>query len=86
MHAATIINIPNRLWDAIFVVTPYWVTLDGTTVTGPSSTININKMVSVPNQEQVETNFRVLMTSDVHYATAIENDVKKKKNIGMVLI
>lgn len=86
MHAATIINIPNRLWDAIFVVTPYWVTLDGTTVTGPSSKFNINQMVSVPNQEQVETNFRVLMTSDVHYATAIENDVKKKKNIGMVLI
>ena len=74
MHAATVTNIPNRLWDAEFVVIPYWITQDGTTVIGktnPPKRYTVNRLVSEPIQEQ--TDFRIVITSDVHYTTALEN-------------
>ena len=46
IHAATVANIPNRLWDATFTVTPYWQTQDGTLVKGAPQTYTINYLLN----------------------------------------
>ncbi len=46
MQAATILNIPNRLWDATFEIVPYWVTQDGTTVHGEAKKYTVNQICS----------------------------------------
>lgn len=46
MQTATVINIPNRLWDATFTIVPYWVTQDGTTVWGEAKTYTMNQICS----------------------------------------
>ena len=67
MHLATLVNIPIRLWDATFTVTPYWKTQDGTVVKGDAQTYTMNKLMSITKQSQEDTDFRVIVTSDVHY-------------------
>ena len=67
MYTTTILNIPNRLWDAVFTITPYWVTQDGTKVTGEARKLTINYLNSVTKQGKAQTDFRVVITSDPHY-------------------
>lgn len=67
MHLVTLVNIPIRLWDATFTVTPYWKTQDGTVVKGDAQTYTMNKLMSITKQSQEDTDFRVIVTSDVHY-------------------
>lgn len=67
MHLVTLVNIPIRLWDATFTVTPWWKTQDGTTVKGDAQTYTMNKLMSITKQSQEDTDFRVIVTSDVHY-------------------
>lgn len=50
LHGATIMNLPNRLWDAVFTVTPYWVTQDGTEVTGTPLTCTMNELINETRQ------------------------------------
>ena len=72
MYAATVVNIPNRLWDATFTIVPYWITSDGTTVRGASKEYTINYMCSAGPK---------LVCLD--YTTGIEGDDYNRDLYGM---
>ena len=77
MYTTTILNIPNRLWDAVFTITPYWVTQDGTKVTGEARKLTINYLNSVTKQGKAQTDFRVVITSDPHYTERYYSDTSR---------
>ena len=44
--AHTIRNIPNKAFGVEIIVTPYWITLDGTSVKGIPATITVNNSMT----------------------------------------
>ena len=66
-------NIPYSDFDESFTVIPYWVTLDGTTVTGTSKTFIINDVIPVGLDLTLNCDSTTAATEDNLYIEVSEN-------------
>ena len=85
-------NIPYSDFDESFTVIPYWVTLDGTTVTGTSKTFIINDVIPVGLDLTLNCDSTTAATEDNLYIEVSENlptqliingDEKNAKNLTL---